>query len=275
MLKLFPSKLASFVLATTLLCGEPGGASAEAIRTGGTGAATETLRRLGEAFAKAELGSEFEVVPSLGSTGGIMAVADGVLHFSVSGRRLKPEEKAKGLTELHLLRSPFGLATSAKAPQSLKSTEAADFYASEKSVWTSGSPVRVVLRPRSESDTAVLGAMLPGMAAAIEKVRTRPDVPLAATDQDNADAAERIPGSLIGATLTQILMEKRKLSFVPIDGFELTIENFASGSYPYGKTITFVFPAQKSATVERFLAFLRSPEGLDVLRQTGNLPVAP
>ena len=31
--------------------------------------------------------------------------------------------------------------------------------------------------------------------------------------------------------------------------------------YPYGKSLYFIFPARKSPAVERFIAFLRSPEG--------------
>lgn len=202
-------------------------------------------------------------------------MADGVIEFSVSGRPLKAEEKAKGLTELSLLRTPYVLVTSSREPQSLKSAEVAEFFANEKSVWKNGTPVRVVLRPRSESDTAHLGDTFPGMHAAIEKVRSRSDVPVAATDQDNADAAEKIAGSLAGATYTQVLTEQRKLKLVAIDGVEPTIETFEAGSYPYGKTFTFVFPARKSPAVERFIAFMRSPHGDKIVRETGNVFIAP
>lgn len=264
------STISAAFLTGVLICA-PLSARAEVIRTGGTGATYETLKRLGEAYAAIEAGAAFEVVPSLGSSGGIMAVTDGVLDFSVSGRPLKPEEKAKGLTELALLRTPFALVTSTSS-QSLKSTEAARFYDNEKAVWANGTPVRVILRPKSDSDTAVLGGMLPGMSAAIDKVRARPDVPIAATDQDNVEAAERIPGSLVAATYTQIEMEGRKLSYVAIDGIAPTLENFESGAYPYGKTFHFIFPARTSASLKRFIAFLDSPAGLKVIRETGNLP---
>ena len=269
------STLYSLVAATAVLVGAPAGACAEVIRTGGTGALLETMKRLGKAFAAVDGGSELEVVPGLGSSGSIKAVADGALDFAVSGRPLKPEERALGLVEAPLLRTPFALVTSAEDPQSLRRGEVADFFASGTSTWKGGARVRVVLRPRGESDTAHLGDTFPGMHAAIETVRRRSDVPVAATDQDNAHAAERIAGSLVAATYTQILTEGRKLRFVPIDGVAPTTEALETGSYPYGKTFTFVFPARKSPTTERFIAFLRSPEAATLIRETGNVPVRP
>ena len=116
--------------------------------------------------------------------------------------------------------------------------------------------------------------MFPGMAAAIEVARQRPDVPIAATDQDNANMAERIPGSLTSSTLSQVKMERRNLRFVAIDGVEPSLENLESGAYPFAKPIYFVLPAKKSPLAERFIAFLGSPAARGALRATGNLPIA-
>lgn len=264
----FAATIAAFALCAADLAG----ARAETLRAGGTGAAFEMLSRVSSAFAARDPGTTVELVPSLGSSGGIAAVADQALDFAVSSRPLRSEEAAKGLTAMVLARSPFVLVTSHHSPNGIRSADAAAFYAATTSVWADGRPVRVVLRPKSESDTGLLGKAFPGMASAIDQVRMRADVPLAATDQDNAQMAEKIPGSLVAATYTQIMMEKRNLRFVAIDGVEPTLENFERGIYPYGKDFHFVFPVGKSPTVERFIAFLRSPEGHKILRETGNLP---
>lgn len=50
----------------------------DSIKIGGTGAATELLRRLGSAFL-GQGGIAVDVVPSLGSSGGISAVVDGAV----------------------------------------------------------------------------------------------------------------------------------------------------------------------------------------------------
>ena len=201
-------------------------------------------------------------------------MAEGVLDIAVSGRVLKPEELAQGLTQRAEIRTPFVLVTSQPRPNGFKSSEVAEIFKSRRASWADGSLIRIILRPKSDSDTTVLGSMFPGMAAAIEEARQRPDVPIAATDQDNADMAERIPGSLTGSTLSQVKMERRNLRFIAIDGVEPSLESLESGAYPFAKPIYFVLPAKKSPLAERFIAFLGSPAGRAALRATGNLPIA-
>jgi phosphate transport system substrate-binding protein len=92
-------------------------------------------------------------------------------------------------------------------------------------------------------------------------------VPVAATDQDNAEKAEQLPGSLVGATLTQIMLEKRNLRVIAIDGIEPTLENFERGRYRYAKNLHFVVSAKPTPVAERFIMFLRSSEGRALLRQ--------
>jgi phosphate transport system substrate-binding protein len=259
-----------FALLIAALIGLAKVASADTLRIGGTGAATAMLPELFVAFDRGEE-IKLTIIPSLGSNGGLRALEDGVLDIAVSGRSLTPEELGRGLSQAATIRTPFALVTSHPRPNGLKSAAIADIFKSPKAAWADGSPIRIILRPKSDSDTPVLGGMLPGMAAAIEEARRRPDIPIAATDQDNADLAERVPGSLAASTLTQIKMERRNLRFVAIDGVEPSLENFQNGAYPFGKTLYFVLPAKKAPAAERFIAFVRSPAGQSALHAIGNL----
>jgi phosphate transport system substrate-binding protein len=260
-----------FGLAVASLVGLAGIASADALRMGGTGAATAFLPEL---FAAVEQRQAITLmlVPSLGSGGGLRALQDGVLDVAVSGRPLTAAEIKSGLTQVATIRTPFVLVTSLARPNGFKSTEIADIFQSERASWADGTPLRIILRPKSDSDTPVLGGMFPGMAAAIEQARRRPDIPTAATDQDNADLAERIAGSLAGSSFTQIKMEQRNLRFVAIDGVGPSLANLQNGTYPFGKPLFFVAAARTTAATDRFIAFLRSPAGAAALHATGNLP---
>jgi phosphate transport system substrate-binding protein len=243
------------------------------LRVGGTGAVTAMLPQL---FAAFESGEEvrFEVVPSLGTSGSLRALSDDVLDIAVSGRVLTEKERKLGLIEAVAIRTPYVLITSHPRPGNLNRGEIAGLFKSPQAKWADGAPVRIVLRPKSDSDTAVLGGMFPGMAAAIEEARIRPDVPMAATDQDNADLAERAPASLAGATLTQIQTERRNLRLVSIDGVSPSLEALADGRYPFEKTLYFILPARKNAQAERFITFLGTAAGQAALRAAGTLPLA-
>src|SRR4051812_948812 len=135
---------AASVVGIVVLLGAAGAAHAETLRVGGTGAATQMLQRLGAAFSAGDPSVTLEVMPSLGSTGAIAAVADGALDFAVSGRSLKPNE-AKSVTASVLATTPFGLASSNPNPGSIKRADVAAFYRNTSSAWPDGTPVRVVL----------------------------------------------------------------------------------------------------------------------------------
>ena len=260
------------ILAIVML-GLIGPANADTLRAGGLGASTQLLPILFASFAGTQpgSGSTIEVIPSLGSSGGLRALAEGALDIAVSGRPLNAEELKQGMKAVVSMRSPFVMVTSHRDPNGLKSSEIAGVFGAPKSVWVDGSPIRVILRPKSDTDTSILGGMFPGMVAALEAARARHDVPVAATDQDNATAAERIAGSLTGSTLTQIKTEQRSLRLVPVDGMAPTVEALENGSYPFSKTIYFILPAKPNPRAEGFMAFLQSPAGRAALREHGNL----
>src|SRR5450755_2664103 len=164
-------------------------AAADTLRVGGTGTATGMLQQVGAEFIAAT-GVKVEVIASLGSTGAIRALSDGWLDIAVPARPLKPDEAAAGLRQVAAVRTAYVIATSNSSPNGLKSADLAGIFAAEKPVWADGTPIRIILRPRSDSDTALIGELFAGMGEALEAARRRAELPTAATDQDNAEMAE-------------------------------------------------------------------------------------
>ena len=93
------------------------GSRAETVRLGGTGSGLGVARLLGQAYAKTLPGFELHVVPSLGSAGGIKAVAQGATQIAVISRPLKAEEAAAGLRAFEIGRTAFVLATTKDATE--------------------------------------------------------------------------------------------------------------------------------------------------------------
>jgi phosphate transport system substrate-binding protein len=257
-------------LAAALVGGGSGVAHAELLRIGGNGSVMAMLPAVFAVFARAEE-DKLEVIQGLGHGGAMRAATDGLLEVAIASRPLNSKELAQGLTSVLTFRSPFGFVTSHPGADGFKSSEIADLFKSAKARWADGSPMRIILRPRGASDSLALGELFPNMKAAIEQARRRPDIPVATSDEDNTQLAEQVTGSLTAATLTQIMVERRNLRFVPIDGIEPSLESLESGSYLYQRTLYFVLPAKRSAAAERFIAFLRSAEGKAALRASGNI----
>jgi phosphate transport system substrate-binding protein len=241
-------------------------AVAEDLKVGGTGAINGALHQLAPAFL-ADTGITLQVVASLGTTGGNEAVADGKLGLAIAGRDLKEKEKAKGLKVAMTLRTPFGFATSREGPDGFKKSDIADLFWTSRPLWADGTPILITLRPVDESDNIVMAGLFPGLGDALTNLRKRRDLSLAATDQDNADAGEKLTGSLISATLTQVRTEKRSLRFVSIDGVAVSLENYRTGAYPYGKSMYLIVPATVSPQAAAFIAFLAKPASESLLRE--------
>lgn len=267
-----PTRLPSLVLsclfaAASTIAGMPP-VAADTLKVGGTGAITELLSQLVAPF-KAATGTDLDVVAGLGTSGANNAVASGKLGLSVSGRELRDAEKAKGLKIAGAFRTPFGLVTSRKGPDTFKAVEIAGLYRADAPTWPDGTPVLIMLRPTDESDNDLLGQSFPGMADALLLLRKRRDISIAATDQDNAETAEKVKGSLTGASLVQVTTEKRNLRFVSIDGVAVTLENYLDGTYPHAKTLYIVVPAAPGPEALAFIAFLATPASVALLRQAG------
>jgi len=259
-----------WLLLSALFAIHPLRAAATELRAGGTGAALGTLSALGRAFAERDPDVSLAVAPSLGSGGSIRALADGALDLAVSARPLRPEEEARGLRAFGYARTPFVFAA---APGSDVSGVTLDWatriYAGEIVTWPDGAPIRLVTRPRTESDTLTLAALSPAMARALRAARARPGLILATTDQEAADALERIPGAFGTTTLALIRTEGRAVVPLSLDGVAPAPATIADGTYPHYKTFYLVTPLTPRPEVTRFVQFVRSPAGLDVLKAAG------
>jgi phosphate transport system substrate-binding protein len=246
-------------------------AAAQPLRLGGTGGGMGMVQRVADAYA--ETGTRIEVIPGLGSSGAINAVADGAIELAITSRRLKPAEEERGLKAVLFARTPVVWVTSHPAPPGIRSAEIPGIFAATSPKWPDGSPIRVILRTPSDTDVAIVEGYFPGLAEAFMEARRRPEIPVTATDQDNTAAAEQLAGSFVHSGLSQIVTEKSNLRVLSLDGVRPTLENFESGAYPYEKPFYMVYAADSAEAVARLLEFLRSEPGRTLLRDAGSLPV--
>jgi phosphate transport system substrate-binding protein len=243
------------------------------VQIGGTGMGLEITRLLVAAMNEGGADITANVLPSLGSSGGIDGLLDAVLDIALSARPLKPAETAKGIHDAACVRTPFVLASSLVTMTGLKSAEIAGLFDDPDAVWPNGVSLRIVLRTRDDSDNLFLTDNFPGMPAALQAARKRPDVPVAATDQDNAEFAENIAGSLAVMSLLQIEAERLRLRPLALDGVSPTLDNLLAGAYTPSKTLCLVLSRQPTEDALRVVAFARSAAGIRLFRTVGAVPV--
>lgn len=269
-----PSPLAVLVV-VALAFGPARGASAEVLRVSGTGSTIGSVRQLATAYQRANPGQAIRLLPNVGSSGAIKAVAEGALDVGISGRPLRPEEQARGLLALAFAQTAlvFAAGPGVKAG-SMTASELARIYRGESTAWPDGGRIRLVLRPRSDVDTGLVRSISPELDAAVELALSREGMLMAATNQDCNETLARTPGSIGPTSLTQLVTESLAVHPLAWNGVAPTLQNLASGAYPLTKRFHLVIRASPTAAVRRFVDYLGTPEARRILERTGNLPLA-
>jgi len=241
------------------------------LRMGGTGSAAKTFMNLAEAFQKTRPDIELKYVPNLGSGGAIKALQAGSLEIALSARHLKDNEQPLRSEELG--RTPLAVATAragASGDISMEMLEQA--LDGRLMTWPAGSPLRLILRPESDAETMYLRVISPRIDAAVSAARKRPGMHVAITDQEAADALEKIPGALGLTTQALVVSEQRKLKLLSLGGKHPSVATLANGQYPHYKPVFAVTQVTPPEAVLAFLSFVKSRNGARILSTNAYLP---
>lgn len=251
--------------------------AAETIRVGGTGSAMPLLQKLGDLYRKNH--PEVQIVltmPPLGSSGGMRALAAGRLDLAVSASPPKPEDGHRFAQPIAWLTTPFILAGRDVPPgMSVSRRQLADIYAGKVTQWPGGQPIRLVLRPASDSDSISLRRLSPEMDAAIAQALQRNVLPMAENDLDNLQLVARTPGSLGAVSLGLLLVSESPIRSIALDGVLPSAKAVLDGSYPMAKTLTLLTAKNPGSSVASFVDFLRSPATARLVLRWGYMPAVP
>ena len=246
----------------------------EVLATGGTGWSIGILQLLGQAYTDAR-GVDVAVSPSLGSGGGIKAVLAGAFDISFSARPLTPEEAAEGATAEPLCRTPFvfSVANGIANNVALSKTDIVGIYERRITQWPDGTRIGLILRPPSDTATAMLIDNFNGIEPALERARASRGAVVVHTDQEAMDIGEKNVGSLVLTTLVAIRSEGRSLRPLRVDDAEPTAEALANGDYPMAITLRSVVGTQPTRMALDFKSFIESPKGRSILRENDCIPI--
>lgn len=242
----------------------------ETVRVGGTGSALAVMRQLGEAYRQTDPQFNLVIVPNLGGSGGLRALAEGALDAAFATRELTEAERGAGMAAREYGRTPIVLATGRASMPGFTRQQVADIYAARLDQWSDGTPIRLVLRPASDIDAQTLARMSPAIATAQAAALARPGMLVAVTDQDAANDIARLPGGLGTTSLALILAENRPLWMIPIDGVTPSAKALADGSYPYAKSMYIVTKGAPPEGLRKFIEFIFSPRGRALLEKNGH-----
>jgi phosphate transport system substrate-binding protein len=258
--------------AAVLLACAAAAQAAETLRISGNGSGRGGMQMMVEEFERQQPGVAVAVLPPLGSTGAIKALIEGAIDIVISSRPPTADERAQAdLVSTEYARTPFVIAVHWNLGiTSLTSEELAALYGEGAARFPNGRRARPVLRLADAGGSRLLSELSPAIGRAAEAASTRPGMLHADTESDAADLVERTPGAFAACTLALIESERRPLVALTIDGKVPSVGNLADGKYPYSKPLYVIIHRKAGASTRRFVDFVISPAGRNLLRAHGH-----
>lgn len=248
-----------------------GTACAEVLIVPGSGNNEFVLGEIAKVFNSRQNLHQVVVPPSSGTAGAVRDVSEGITALGRSGRPLREAELAKGLTYLPLGREAVVVvAGSAVTVRHISTEQLKGVFSGKITQWSElggkSAPIRAITKESTDAIRSQLTAYLKDITYA-DTIR------IAHFDTQLLELLDRYPTSLAIMNRSALGACKTKVVTLALDGVEPSSENVATGRYPlvmeYGlihKTGT-LSPASKA-----LIDFIRSPDGVAILRQHGVLP---
>ncbi|MEI6703070.1 MAG: substrate-binding domain-containing protein [Deltaproteobacteria bacterium] len=264
-----------FVLVFSVAFILPAPASAETVlKIGGTGSALGTMKQLANEYEKAHPGIRIQIVPSLGSTGGIKAVLGGSLDIGLASRKLTNEELKQGAQEEEYARSAIVFVTNSGVNRKdVTIRELEGIFSNPAASWADGSRIRLILRPETDVDTSMVKSLSPAMEQAMNAAMARKGMIIAITDQEAAETVVRTPGAFGFITMCDIISENRAVNILSLNGVKPSAKSIADKSYPLFKSLYLVTTPKTWAEARKFAEFVLSPAAGKILAKNGNMVV--
>ncbi len=257
-------------LGAGLIAARTGQAQAAVLRAGGTGMALGAMRLVAERFAARHPGQAVELLPSLGTGGGIRALVAHAIDLGLLARPLLPEEAAQGLRSRPYARTPIAVVTSGgTASTTITLDQLAGILRGDVTTWPEGGRLRLVRREPSDADWQLLASLSPEMERSVATALRRPGLVTVGTDQENAEALQAVTGSIGLMSIGQLRAEGLRLRPLALDGVVAEMEAVQAGRYPLSRTLHAAWKGEPSPALAAFLDFLGGTEARSVLLGLG------
>jgi len=261
------------LLLASILIPLPG--AAEEFEIPGSGNPESILRELAKAFNDQQSEHKVAIPSSVGTAGAIRSVEQGTATLARVGRPLKPEELDMGIVFVPLGRDPVVIVAGADVQvTNITSPQVLAIYRGEITSWEElggeSKPIRAVGREFSDASRNAMSKYMPELA----DIKYGPGIKVVHLDPQLVELLDRYPTSFGILNKSATLACQSKVVLLGLDGIEATTDNLTKGLYPVWLELGFIYKQGALTAGDRaFLDFIKSSQGVAILRQYGVLPV--
>ncbi len=251
--------------------GLAGRASAEELSVPGSGNPEYVLDRLAEAFNAAQRGHRVTVPPSIGTAGALRDIASGTATLARVGRPLKEAERTNGAVFVPVGRDPVVFVAGAGVTvRSITSDQVLAIYRGSVTDWQQLGGTSAPIRPIGREVTDASRSAMSGHIKPFSDMAFADNVKLVHLDFQEIELLDRFASSFGFLNRSALSACKTKVVILALDGIEPSTENVSAGKYPVFLDFGLIYmPGKLTPAGEAFLAFIRSPAGLRILKDHG------
>ncbi len=242
----------------------------EKVMLGGSGGMLPTMQDLAKAYLAKNPSDPIEVMPSsIGSSGGIKAAEAGRVAIGLTARPLRPEEKAKLVYRL-LGTMPALVAVHKDVPvANLSEAQICDIYAGKIVTWkeVGGPGDKIAVLTRNEDDASK--EVFRQYVSCFKSLKETPEAVVLTKSAEMTAALGNRPHTIGLTDYAAILKAEGRFKPVSIDGLAPSPESVRSGKYKILKEFGVVTLGEPQGIAKKFLDFVKSPEGEQILSKNG------
>jgi phosphate transport system substrate-binding protein len=239
----------------------------------GCGSTVPITKLLVDAFTQARPDTRIDVW-GVGSTNGVWLAAAGAIAVGLTAQPLREDEKDLGLTVVPFARTAVVIAVHPSvADEAISLQDLAAIYRGKLMRWGQGQEITLLTRNQGDSDISMLSRAVPGFNDAYAVSLRTGRASVVYSEQEMVRRLVRTPFAIGLSDLGKMTIERLPYRAMKVNGVAPTLENLVNGTYPLVKTLAFVFRQDKvPAEAKAFLAFVRSPEGEQILKAQSYIP---
>jgi phosphate transport system substrate-binding protein len=190
-------------------------------------------------------------------------------------RALSAAERTLGLELVPVARDAVVIAAHPGISiEGLSTTELEALYAGRSELFADGTRAVILLRDAQESANLALERWLPAIEASRKEAYRTRRFRVLYHDDAMGSALASTPGAIGVFSLGAVRSLDLRLRVLSLDGVRPSVESMADGSWRATRDLAFVLRPDRLERTRSFVEFARSPEGQEITRSSGYLPLS-
>ena len=207
------------------------------------------------------------------SSGGILAVKEGLVDLGTVTRAPKEDEAAPELEHREFAKDLLVVAThpSVEGVSNLTTQDLQAIYSGKATNWSEfgGPDATIVVLDRAEDESAKRLLRVHYLGPDLENA---PDAVVLRNESDLMESLQNTPYSIGAFSLAKSVANGLTVNYLNLDDVAPTAENLATGNYTMARTLGMVWSRPSADMSQDFRAFIFSDVGAGVLTQMGYIP---